>query len=111
LGLLGINLLESCESLVQRHELLRTLDAGNLVGRQADAAPIASLLGRLLLPCMFDQYPPHRLGRSPEEMPPAVPLLSLINIHQTQIRLMHQRRRLQRLSGLLVCQPCRRQFP
>jgi hypothetical protein len=53
----------------------------------------------------------HRFGGCGEEVAAAVPLLRVIHIHQPQVRLVHQRRRLQRLPGLLVHQPLRCQLP
>ena len=50
------------------------------------------------------QNPPHRLRRRRKEVPPTIPLLGLLHIHQPQIGLVHQRGRLQRLPRLLVSQ-------
>ena len=44
-------------------------------------------------------------------MATAIPVLCLLDIDQPDIGLMHQRRRLQRLSGFLLSQFRRRQFP
>ena len=57
-----------------------------------------------LLPCSFDQDPPHRFGRRRKEMPLIVPLLRHGLIDQSQVRFVHERRRLQRLPGFLVRQ-------
>ena len=53
----------------------------------------------------------HRLGGSPKEVPTTVPVLSFLDIHQADIGVMHQRRRLQRLARLLLSQSCGRQPP
>src|SRR5262249_24232680 len=51
----------------------------------------------------------HGLGGGGEEVAAAIPVLGLLRVHQTQVGLMNQRRRLQRLPGLLLGQPLRRQ--
>ena len=67
--------------------------------------------GRLSPPGLLDQNPPHRLGCSGEEMPTAVPVLSLFRIHEPEIGFMDQGRGLQRLAGILLRHLLRRQLP
>ena len=57
-----------------------------------DPVLLASVLEPLLLACSLHQDPPHGLGRRPEEMPPAVPVLGLLHVHQPHIRLVDQSR-------------------
>ncbi len=73
------------------------------------AASASGLLG-LLVPGRVDQDTAHGLGGGGEEVPAAVPVLGLLLAHQPQVRLMHQRGRLQGLTRLFLCQPLRRQL-
>jgi hypothetical protein len=57
-----------------------------------------------LPPCAFHQDPPHRFGRGAKEVAEAVPMLSLFNVYEPDIGLMHQGRCLQRLTGFLLGQ-------
>jgi hypothetical protein len=59
----------------------------------------------------IDQNSPHRLGSGGKEVAATVPVSNSVCVHQAQIRLVHQSRRLKRLSGLLLGQLLRRQFP
>ena len=59
---------------------------------------------------LFDQNPPHGLSGSCKEVPPAVPVLGLLNVHQPQVSLMDKGRRLERLAGLLLRHLLCRQF-
>ena len=67
---------------------------------------VATALHRILPANGFDQNPPHRLGRSGKEVSPAVPVLSLLDVHQTQIRLVDQTGRLQRVVCRFISHPC-----
>ena len=51
---------------------------------------------------LIDQDTAHGLGGGGKEMAAAVPLPRCVTLHQPQIRLMHQRRRLQRLPWFLL---------
>lgn len=64
-------------------------------------AQIAPALGRFLAPDVFHKNPPHRLSGCAKEMATTVPMLGLVDIHQPNVRVVHQRRRLQRLAWLL----------
>ena len=55
-------------------------------------------------PGILDKDSPHRLGRGAKEVSTAVPMLSLLDIHEPDIGLMHQRRGLQRLTRFLLSQ-------
>jgi hypothetical protein len=61
-------------------------------------------------PRVFDQHAAHRFRGSREEMAAAVPVLSLLDIDQPDVRLVDQGRRLERLAGLLLSQLLRRQL-
>src|SRR5262249_25957643 len=54
---------------------------------------------------IFDEDAAHGLGGGGEEMTTAVPALTLDFAHQSYIRLVDQRRGLERLAGLLLRQP------
>ena len=59
----------------------------------------------------FDEDATHRLGGSGEEVAAVVPALRPIHIHQAEVSLVNQSRGLERLAGLLLGQPLRRQLP
>ncbi len=59
----------------------------------------------------FDQDPPHRLGGGSEEMAATIPVLRLVDIDQSQIHLMNQTGRLERLAGRLAGEPLGGQTP
>ena len=50
----------------------------------------------------LDQDAPHRLGRGREEVGAAVPAWARLGPHEPEIGLVDQRRRLERLAGLLL---------
>ena len=62
------------------------------------------MLEPLLAAGLVDQDSPHGLCGRPKEMPATLPMLCLLDIHKFQIRFVHQRRRLQRLTWFLVGQ-------
>jgi hypothetical protein len=62
-----------------------------------DAAPLSRIMG----PGMIDQNPPHQLGRDAKKMAAIFPVGTFLT-NQLQIRLMHQRGRLQGVIGPLV---------
>jgi hypothetical protein len=66
-------------------------------------APLASRV--------FDQKPPHGLGRCSKEVTSAIPMLSFLGIHEAQVRFMYKRRRLQRLTGPFLRHLLCRQSP
>ena len=71
---------------------------------ELDSLEITTMLQAFSPPCLFDQDPPHRLGRGSKEMAAAVPVLGLVNVHQAQVRLVNHGRRLEGLAGWLVGQ-------
>ena len=73
----------------------------------ACAAPLLATLAAGVV----DEDPPHGLGRGGEEMAPAFPAGGFLGIDQTQISLVNQGSRLERLSGLLPGQPLGGQPP
>jgi hypothetical protein len=73
-------------------------------------APMLAATTRLLLSAgTFDQDATHCLGRGGKEVAAAVPVLDLLGIDQPNVGIMHERRRLQGLSGLFACQSLRGQ--
>ena len=58
----------------------------------------------------FDEDATHGLGRSSEEVAPALPPLDLLDVHQAQVGLVHQGGGLQGLTRLFLGQLVRRQF-
>ena len=65
-------------------------------------------LRRLLLASVVDQNAAHGFGRGREEMAAVAPHRRVVLIHQPQISLVHERRRLQRVPGRLASQLVRR---
>jgi hypothetical protein len=59
----------------------------------------------------LNQKPPHGFSRCAKEMPPAVPVLRFGYIHESEINLVYQRRRLECLIWFLMAEPGRSQFP
>jgi hypothetical protein len=66
---------------------------------------IAAVFEPPLTSSMLDKNASHRLGRSGKEMAAAVPVLGGIWPNQSQISIVDQGGRLQRLAGLLMTQP------
>ena len=60
---------------------------------------------------MIDQDAAHGLGRGGEEVAAAVPVLGLLDVHESEVGLVDQGRGLERLPGRLVGQPLGRQLP
>ena len=52
---------------------------------------LAPALQASLVASPVKKNPPHRLSRGGEEMASAVPMLDLLDIDQSEIRIMHQR--------------------
>src|SRR5262245_35938207 len=101
---------EAVQGLVQGEEVIRRGEGDGLgLLEVAAAVPPASLLGALATGAI-DEDPAHGLGRSGEEVAPAVPPPGLLGIDQPEIRLVHQRGRLERLAGPLLGQPLGRQL-
>ena len=73
------------------------------------AAPAAAALEPLAVTGAIEQDPPHRLGRGGEEVAATVPRLTRIRPDETQVGLVNQRRRLERLTWILVRQSPRGQ--
>ena len=68
------------------------------------------MLAGLLAPGLLDENAAHGLGRGCKEVAAAVPVLDLVGIHEPEVRLVHQRRGLERLPGLLLRQFVCRKF-
>ena len=66
--------------------------------------PTAAVPLTLLATSRFDQNTPHGLRRRVKEMSARVPTLDLLDVHQTQVYVVYQRRSLQCLAGFLVGQ-------
>jgi hypothetical protein len=63
---------------------------------------IATVPDTFLPAGLLHQDPPHRLCRRREEVPPAIPVLGFLHVHEPDVCLMHERRGLQSLAGLLL---------
>ena len=79
-------------------------------GVERDPMPASPMLTGTPPPGMFDQDPPHCLRRSGKKMAPAVPVLGLSRLHESEIGLVDQRRGLEGLPRMLPdhqfrCQP------
>ena len=80
------------------HIAARRLDPGQALG-QLDPLGLPSMFETGLLAGLFDEDVAHRLRGRAEEMAPAFPAGILVP-HQAEIRLVDQRRRLERLAGV-----------
>jgi hypothetical protein len=69
-----------------------------------EAIPVAPGLLTMFVTRNLDQNPPHRFRCGGKEMATRIPVLSLLDIHEPDVGVMDQRRRLQRLARLLVCE-------
>jgi hypothetical protein len=73
----------------------------------SNSHPISASLQPLAAPGSLDQDAPHRLGRRGEEVAPAVERLRRVGPDEPQVRLVDERRGLERLPRRLARQPCR----
>jgi hypothetical protein len=89
----------------------RLVDQQQLVGRgggrqvravQIDSPDLTSAFPSLLAASVFDENGPHGLGCGSKEMASAVPVLDLVDVHQADVRLVDQRRGLERLAGFFL---------
>ena len=71
----------------------------NIIQFDRDSLPVGAALLPIAVSSPVDQNSPHRLRGCPEEVPAPSPLLLVVDIHQSQPCLMHERRRLQRVVG------------
>ena len=99
----GSSINQPVEGLVESEEVVVRVRCG-LVDKVDSTQPTAPLLTGLA-PCRLDQDTPHRLSRRGEEVTAAVPELRLLDVHEPQVGFMNQCRRLERMTGRLLCQP------
>ena len=78
---------------------------------EVDSLQVPSMLEPLLLACVLHQNPPHGFCRGREEMASAVPVLSLVHIHEPNVRLVDQSRGLENPTRLLLGHLLGRQLP
>ena len=90
------------QCFIERHQTLVALGIRNQGWIEFNLPTSATPLFRAAAASVNNQYPSHRFRRSRKEMPSAVPMQGLAYIHEPDIGLMHKRRGLQGLSGLLV---------
>src|SRR5439155_924004 len=102
---------EPDQNLVQRQEQFGILSEGAYLVEQFEPDAIAAALDPASRSGAFNQNPPHGLGCRREEMPPAIPALGLIRVHQPQIYLVDERGGLERLTRLLLGQPLGGELP
>jgi len=77
---------------------------------QLDPPPSSAAFETLLFSGAINEDAAHGLGSSSEEVAAAVPVLDRLDVHQPQIRLVNQRRGLERLARLLLGEALRRQL-
>ncbi len=77
---------------------------------EIEPSAAAAALACRFVPGAVDQNPPHGFGRRREEMAATIPTLSVVRADQPQVRLVNQRRGLQRLAWLLPRKPLGRQM-
>src|SRR5262249_24055622 len=83
--LFGILVSQPVYRPVQAKEFIVRLNgaSGSLV--QVDTLKGTSVLETALAPSVFDENPPHGLCRRSEKVPPAVPMLSLFDVHDPDV--------------------------
>ena len=97
---------ELLEGLVQGQQVIVGFGRGGLGDVQVYSAQVAAALEAVPPPGVLNQDSPHGFGRSSEEMSASVPGPVGIDADQPQVRLVHQRRGLERLSGQLRAIRC-----
>ena len=107
---LGIERREPIERLVERDEIDRSLAAGHERLVERDALARAAALLRAAGACALDQNLAHRMRRDRAEVRAVLPPSRFV-LHETQIRLVDERRGLQRLAGTLAAQITRGKPP
>ncbi len=112
LGAAGVDPGQSAKGFIQVDKIIgRPVVGHECVEIDRPPLPAATALEPFAIAGTIQQDPPHRLGRRREKVPATLPALALIRADDSQIGLMHERRRLESLTGLLVCQTPRRQPP
>jgi len=104
-------LFRGSEGPVQRDQIVRGWAGQDTVFLERDTMPVAAATGLLLSPRALDENPPHGLGGGSEEVTAAVPLLRPRLVDEPDVRLVDQRRGLERLAGLLLGQFLGGQLP
>src|SRR5262249_9047311 len=99
LRLARVGLLEPGERLVDGYEIGQRGIGAHDAAIEIDAVLVAAVLDALVVARALDEDAPHGERRGGEEMPAAVPPAILIARH-AQVRLVHERGRLQRLVRL-----------
>jgi hypothetical protein len=82
------------QRLVQRQQIVGPRFRWWSDSVERDALPATSMLQALLPPRALDQDATHRLSRGGEEMAAIVPVTCSLNIHQPEVGLMDEGRRL-----------------
>lgn len=99
LALARIETVESIENCVQLQQFIRAVRRRQHLISQSDPHRPASPLGPVTGSRMIDQDLPHRRGRDGEEL--RAVLRGNVRLHQPEIRLVNQRRRLQGMTRAL----------
>src|SRR5262245_55035114 len=100
-GGLGVDPGQLGEGLVQGQQLFRLFEGGDILS-VAHPDATAAVLQTVFPAGRLHQDAAHGLGGGGEEMAAAVPVLRPLDVHQSQISLVHQRRGLERLAGPFV---------
>ena len=111
LGLDRFDLGQPLQGLVEGQQVLVNPGYGRLYLVEVNPGTVTAALESVVTAGVLDQDSTHGLGRRGEEMATAVPWPIGSLADQPQVRLMHQRRRLQRLPRSLSRQPLRSQPP
>jgi hypothetical protein len=97
------------QRLVQRQQVFGALRGSDGEAIEVEPLAPAAPLDAAASAGAFDEDAAHGLGGGGEEVPAAVPRRRLVHVHQAKVRLMHQRRGLERLPRLLLGEPLPRQ--
>lgn len=106
-----VDLFQPVQGVVQRQQLIRAIVGSN--GQLIEIQPLGTTPVPITSfpPRIFDENSPHCFRRGGKEVPAAIPVRGLLDVHQPDVGCVHERGSLKRLSRLLVYQPLRRQPP
>ncbi len=95
LSLPGVDLCQLRQGLVHGQDIVVGLKGGHKVVLQQQAVLLAAAFGSTTPPRVIDKYSAHSLGRQGKEVRTPLPIDSRL-IHEFQVHLVHQGRRLKR---------------
>jgi hypothetical protein len=89
---------------VKQENLARRRVGGQAIEARVLAPPPAAVLLPQFAAGIFNENPPHRLGRGAEEVTSATPVLDALDVDEANVRLVHESRGLKRVPRFLARQ-------